>query len=209
MEIPENPRPRSHHQVKVSRLEALVDGVFAFAMTLLVLNLVIERGLPAAQLNIAVRELLGDILIYALSFLILGNFWTIMNWQSTHIERSDTIHLWIIIFMLMFIALTPFSTFLLADYLDTVTANVFFAANFTMVSIFLSANWYYATEAHRLVASNLGRKTIARGRKRSLILTAVGASVLVVSLFAPRWSAIIYLAVPLLFVIPQFNQPDE
>ena len=178
-------------------------------MTLLVLNLVIERGLPADQFNIAIRDLLGDILIYALSFLILGNFWTIVNWQSTHIERSDTVHLRIVIFMLMFIALTPFSTYLLAAYLDTVIANVLFAANFMMVSLFLTANWFYATEENRLVAPDLGRKTITRGRKRSLNLAGVGAAVLVVSLFIPRWSAFIYLAVPLLFVIPQFKQPDD
>jgi uncharacterized membrane protein len=201
--------PSPHHEVKVSRLESLVDGVFAFAMTLLVLNLVIARGLPVSELNITVRGLVGDILIYCLSFLMLGNFWTIINWQATHIERSDTVHLWLMIFMLMFVALAPFSTFLLAEYFSTTTANVFFAADFTMIGIFLAANWFYATERHRLVAANLGHMTIRRGRNRSLALTGVGAAALIVSLFAPRWSALIYVVIPLLYVMPGFRQEER
>ena len=206
MDPPEHRDRRLPHEVKVSRLEALVDAVFAFAMTLLVLNLVIARGLSAEALDTTIRSLTGDILIYFLSFLILGNFWTIINWQSTHIERSDTVHLWTIIFMLMFVALVPFSTFLLAEYISTTTANIFFATDFTMISLFLAANWFYATNEHRLVAANLGHIAIKRGRMRSLALMGVGPVVLVVSLFAPRWSAFIYLAIPLLFAMPQLRQ---
>jgi TMEM175 potassium channel family protein len=205
---PEHHSPRTPHEIKLNRLESLVDGVFAFAMTLLVLNLVITRGLPVAELDTTLRGLLGDILIYFLSFMILGNFWTIINWQSTHIERSDTLHLWTVIIMLMFVALSPFSTFLLAEYDTTVAANVFFAADFTLIGLFLAANWFYATAHHRLVSPNLGHTTILRGRRRSLALALVGAVVGIVSLFAPLWSALIYLAIPLLYVMPQLSQRD-
>jgi uncharacterized membrane protein len=209
MEQRERSGRSSHHEIKITRLEALVDGVFAFAMTLLVLNLVIIRGLPISELNTTIRALIGDILIYCLSFLILGNFWTIINWQSTHIERSDTVHLWLVIFMLMFVALAPFSTFLLAEYINIPVANVFFAGDFTMIGIFLAANWFYATKDYRLVSSSLDRMSIIRGRNRSLALTIVGIVVLIVSLFAPRWSAFIYLAIPLLYFMPQFRQGEQ
>ena len=80
-----------------------------------------------------------------------------------------------------------------------------FAADVTLISIFLAANWFYATKERRLVAPKLGHATIERGRNRSLAMTVVGIIVLVVSLFAPRWSAFIYLSIPVLFILPEFN----
>ena len=198
MEKAEHQHYRQHHEVKIGRLEALVDAVFAFAMTLLVLNLVVPRALSAADFDATLLGLTQDILIYFLSFVILGSIWMIINWQATHIERSDTIHLWVGIFLLMFVALAPFATYILTEYIGTTAADIFFAADVMMIGLFLFANWFYATENHRLVSSSLDRKTISRGRFRSLIIIGVGALVMAVSVFLPGWSAFIYLFIPVL-----------
>ena len=73
MEKAQHQHYRQHHEVKIGRLEALVDAVFAFAMTLLVLNLVVPRALSAADFDATLLWLTSDILIYFLSFVILGS----------------------------------------------------------------------------------------------------------------------------------------
>ncbi|MGA5900963.1 TMEM175 family protein, partial [Streptomyces venetus] len=57
------------------RLLTLADGVFAIAITLLVLDLYVPRGLDAAQYDQALRRLLPDLAAYALSVTVLGSFW--------------------------------------------------------------------------------------------------------------------------------------
>jgi len=135
------PRERPHrpgtHEVKLGRVEALVDAVFGFAMTLLVLNLIITRGLTKVELTGALLAQIDNILVYALSFLILASFWIIVNWEYVHMRSSDTVHVWLTMFMLLFVALMPFSTLVLADYYDTQQSELFFAANVVLLGIFL------------------------------------------------------------------------
>ena len=199
--------PSAHHELKLARLEALIDAIFGFAMTLLVLNLVIPRAnLAPAELSTTLRAQAADILVYVLSFFILGNFWTFLNWQSTHLRTSDTIHVWLTIALLMFVALVPYATFLLAEYASTSLAEVFFAADVMLIALFLYASWFYATEGHRLVPAELDRMTIMRGRSRSLIIAGVGAVVLLASFFVPRWGIYIYLVIPVLLLTPLYTR---
>ena len=100
-----------------NRLETLVDGIFAIAMTLLVLSIEI----PSIQFHcvtdfqIYIISLLPKIFIYFLSFILLAIFW--MNHHIFFIiKRTNRTILWINIIWLMFIALIPFSTSLVSSF---------------------------------------------------------------------------------------------
>lgn len=71
--------PIPEHRLSTDRLEALADGIFAFAMTLLVLNIDMPASVPGTSSNQAILQHLINLLpqfgIYALAFLILGGFW--------------------------------------------------------------------------------------------------------------------------------------
>src|SRR5438552_11024303 len=96
----------------VERLAALSDGIFAVAMTLLVLDLkspaleVVhsERDLWRALVAISPR-----VLVYMLSFMTLGIFWIGQQTQLNHLEHSNRALSWIHLVFLFAVSLTPFS----------------------------------------------------------------------------------------------------
>ncbi len=102
------------------RVEALVDGVFAIAMTLLAFDLRVSDIIPPiADFSIpgVIAEIWPHFLIYAMSFIILGFYWIEHHIQYSYIKSTSKYFLWINIFFLMFIALIPFSTGVLGRYL--------------------------------------------------------------------------------------------
>ena len=104
----------------VERLAALSDGIFAVAMTLLVLDLRVpasdavhsERDLGHILLGIAPR-----LLIFLMSMMTLGIFWVGQQTQLNHFARSDRNLAWIHIAFLCAVCLVPFSTSLLAEFI--------------------------------------------------------------------------------------------
>ena len=114
----------AHHlqsgcRANAERLAALSDGVFAVAMTLLVLDLhapVAEAVRSEQGLWNALQPLGPRLLMYAMSFLTLGIFWVGQQTQLNHLERSERSLSWIHLVFLFGVSLTPFSTSLLAEF---------------------------------------------------------------------------------------------
>ncbi len=97
----------------VERLAALSDGLFAVAMTLLVLDLKVPAGRAIESdqaLLAALGELAPRLMIYLMSFLTLGIFWVGQQTQLSHFARSDRHLTWIHLAFLFTISLMPFST---------------------------------------------------------------------------------------------------
>src|SRR5205807_1860197 len=101
----------------LERLAALSDGIFAVAMTLLVLDLHVPPsesiGTEQDLLN-ALGSLSPRLLTYLMSFMTLGIFWVGQQTQLNHFARSDRNLAWIHIGFLLAVTLMPFSTGLLA-----------------------------------------------------------------------------------------------
>ena len=179
------------------RIEALADGIFAIAMTLMVLNLALpEAGKGAAELHSLLIGQLDKFLGYAVSFVLLAVFWIRHHEQSHFVKRTDRKHLWINIIFLMFVALVPFSTSLVGDYPDEPVAEVFFGCNIFILGALLLCNWAYATEHHRLVDPNLDPRLVALGKRRGVVTPLVAISAMGLSFINPDISAYAYLFIP-------------
>ncbi len=103
----------------VERLAALSDGVFAVAMTLLVLDLrvpAMEAMHSERELWLALVALSPRLVMYMMSFMMLGIFWIGQQTQLNHLARSDRILSWIHIVFLFAVSIIPFSTTLLAEF---------------------------------------------------------------------------------------------
>jgi uncharacterized membrane protein len=103
----------------VERLAALSDGVFAVAMTLLVLDLrvpAMEAMHSERELWRALVALSPRLVMYMMSFMTLGIFWIGQQTQLNHLARSDRSLSWIHIVFLFTVSITPFSTTLLAEF---------------------------------------------------------------------------------------------
>lgn len=131
----------------VERLAALSDGVFAVAMTLLVLDL----RAPAAEairsehdLWRALGTLVPRLLMYVMSFLTLGIFWIGQQTQLNHLARSDRSLAWIHIVFLFAVSIVPFSTTLLAEFIAYRIALLAYWANIVLLGATLYLSWVCA-----------------------------------------------------------------
>ena len=191
------------------RIESLSDAIFAFAMTLLVLNLVIpdsSAGLSTAGLNDLLLSQLHKFFNYALSFVLLAIFWIAHHQQFNYIQRSDSRLTWINIIILMFVALMPFTNDLAGDFSGKTTAEILFVGNILVLGLLFLVNWVYATRGSRLVDHDLDRALVSRGIRRNLVSPAVSIVALALSVFIPPWSLWVYLLVPVILWLKPFRR---
>jgi len=190
------------------RIEALTDGVFAIAMTLLVLNLqlpAIQAALTKVELHNLLIQQMDKFWNYALSFILLAVFWIIHHQQFHSIRRTDRRHLWISIFILMFVALVPFSTSLADHYPADWMSEFFFGSNLFILGVLFNVNWRYATGKHRLVDRNLDPEHIALGKRRGMIIPIFSLLAMVIAFLNPGLCSYIYLFIPVSLSLRPFR----
>jgi uncharacterized membrane protein len=174
----------------VERLAALSDGVFAVAMTLLVLDLrapAIEAIHSEQDLRTAVAALAPRLLMYVLSFMTLGIFWVGQQTQINHLARSDRSLSWIHIVFLFAISVMPFSTTLLAQFTAYRLALLVYWGNILFIGAALYASWVCAIGSG-LVKEDMTPYISSAIKRRILIaqaLYAFGALLCVVNTY---WS---------------------
>ncbi len=134
----------------IQRTKALADGVFSIAMTILVLELSIPFIVNVhteGDLWSLLLSTLPRLLVYFMSFITLGIFWTGHSLQYTYITQSDRHLNWLSIFFLMFVALIPFSTAFLTEYITfKLTIGVYWL-NILILGIFTYIHWQYACKS--------------------------------------------------------------
>ena len=187
------------------RIEALSDGIFAFAMTMLVLDLKVPHPSPSAAAGPLGQTLLAlwpKFLSYTMSFVVLGVYWIAHHGYAHFLKRTDRWLLWCNLLFLMFIVLVPFSTDLLGDYPNHKIAVMIYGGNFVALGLAFYLQWWYATSGHRLVGRDLEPEVIRRGRRRMLGGTAIYACAALVALVNPALSVILYAAIPVFFIFP-------
>jgi len=190
--------------LKTSRIEALSDGIFAVAMTFLIISFDIllspKKGISEKGLIVALQALWPDLLHYVEGFIILGAFWMEHHYQFHFIQRTDSTLLFINIIGLMFIVLIPFSTCVAGDYSDTRVAAWLLETNLLIAGLVFYLHWLYATAGRRLVAPNLDHRIIVFYAHRNLIVPLVSVAALIVSWFQVRWGPVLYLMVPFILI---------
>jgi uncharacterized membrane protein len=129
----------------VARLEAFSDGVFAIAITLLVLGIEVP-DVDADRLGTALSDLLPSVFGYFLGFAVIGLFWIAHHSFFAVVERRDIRLLWTNLLFLSLIAAMPFSSGLIGDYGDTSLATIVFATNVALAAL---ADRLSETEARR------------------------------------------------------------
>ncbi|MEC5146572.1 TMEM175 family protein [Chitinophaga sp. 212800010-3] len=132
---------------RIQRTEALSDGVFAIAMTLLVLDLKV----PVSDALHSDKELLQalaamgpKILTYFIGFMTMGIFWVGQSSQLAFIEKSERRLTWVSIFFLAFVSLVPFTTAFLSEHINSWVAIVLYWLNILVLGTLLYIHWVCA-----------------------------------------------------------------
>jgi len=122
------------------RIEAISDGVFAIALTLLILDIKVpvsetihgEKDLLKAFVGLAPK-----LLSYFLSFMTLGIYWSAHSSQFHYISKSDRHLNWINLFFLLFVSVIPFTTAFLSEFITFKFAIFIYWLNLTLLGAML------------------------------------------------------------------------
>jgi uncharacterized membrane protein len=191
----------------LERLAALSDGIFAVAMTLLVLDLHIPSAAQVhgeRELLVALGALGPQWIAYGMSFLTLGIFWAGQQTQLNHLAEGTRDLTWIHLGFLFTITLLPLSTRLLAEFITYRVALLIYWLNVLAPGLILYWSWKYATHAD-LIKPDTPEEVSASICKRVVIaqsLYALGAALCIINTWvsigaillvqlnyaiAPRW----------------------
>ena len=187
----------------VERLAALSDGVFAVAMTLLVLDL----RAPAAELIHSERDLWRALAVlsprlvmYLMSFMTLGIFWVGQQTQLNHLQRSSRSLTWIHLTFLLVVTITPFSTALLAEHTQYRAALLVYWMTILLLGWTLYWSWVCALGSS-LVKSDIPDHISHAIKHRIVIAQSWYALGALLCFFNPYWSIALIILVQLFYVI--------
>ena len=184
------------NRLSTGRLEAFSDGVFAIAITLLVL----ELHVPEAK-----EGLLGELakewsayLGYFISFAFIGGVWVSHSNAMRFIKAVDGALMRLNLLLLLFVSLLPFTTALMATHLHDSGQRVgvvLFGLNLTLASFMVNAVIAYAAHEEELAHDDVAEEELLafeKDRRAALLLMAVATGV---GLLLPRVAAFTFLAV--------------
>lgn len=179
-------QPKSIRQVIHSmlmskgRMEALTDGIFAIAMTLLVLELKVPE-LPKSVASTELLHRLGEsapaFFSFMVSFLYCGLLW-IMHHLAMHFIRHIQFALvWLNLLFLMSISVLPFSCALLGHYLRNTAAQEIYFCNLFVSALLLFLEWTFARR-RKLINEDDPRAVHWMGQRLTMFPVAIGAGAL-------------------------------
>lgn len=202
---------KDRSKFSLHRLEALTDGIYAIAMTLLVLSLPLpEVGGRSTEADVFshLKDYIHLFGTYALGFLLLGNFWIIQLKIFKYIKASCIPHLWSNLGGLLVVCLIPFSSSLMGYHHHTFTANLFFHTNIFLISIFFLLQCRVLLVNPETIADEYDASAIRRVIRVNTILPAVSLLGIAIAVLSPGWSTMVYIAVPFLVTQMKSRLPD-
>lgn len=169
-----------------TRAEVLADGIFAVAMTILVLDIrlpTLASDISAARYLHSVLALWPQLIVFVASFIALGRLWQLHRNIFHFVERSDQQLLFWNLLGLMFLCLLPFTTSLAGEYPHFSLSAAMYASNVLMLTLVYRRMWNHASYLGQLLRSDFD-PAIGHVITRTfnvdfvLILTALGLSYL-------------------------------
>ena len=185
--------------MRTARLEAFSDGVFAIAITLLVLDIGIPRHGEA--LGHVLTAQWAEYFAYVLSFVTVGIMWMNHHALLGHFARADRAFLFLNVLFLMCIAFAPFPTALLAEHLHSTTAALAYGISFTATALMFNAIWHYGRR--NLLRSDPDPRAVS-GITRSYLPGPLlyGGSALI-AFASPEASVGLYTAIAAIYVVSE------
>ena len=189
---------------RTTRLEAFSDGVFAIAITLLVLELAVPAGSEKDLLAAVIAEW-PAYLAYVVSFSTIGALWLAHNAITEYLDRVDAIFVRLNLLLLLVVAFLPFPTRLLAEYSSHESAErvavTIYGVTLLLASTLASVLWRFSVR-RGLIRTDAPDDDLLLLTRRLTPGLAAYAVLIVVGLIAPTLTVIGYLVIAIFFIIP-------
>jgi uncharacterized membrane protein len=198
--------PGSREAKDTSRTEAFSDGVFAFAITLLVLNLR-DPSASGGSLSQGLIDEWQSFFALGTSFITILVMWLNHHNMFGHIGRVDRRLMLRNGMLLLFVVLTPFTTSLVAGHItapdpsDSRTAAAMYSGNFLLIAVAWNTLWRYCAKGRRLLREGV-TDAEARTITRQYAVAPIGSVVAIaISLISGLASVTVVLIIAAFYAI--------
>jgi uncharacterized membrane protein len=182
---------REENEVEFSRIVAFSDGVFAIAITLLVLPLGVRSGLSDGQVAHALFDQWDDFLAFAISFAVVGRFWLVHHRFFSEVIAFDGRLMGLNMLYLAWIVLIPFSSEVLGRYGGSTAAVVMYSLNLAGVVVL---GWVMAADARRAGLTSTDWEGEREGRRRAAYISGIFLLSIPVAFIDPHIAPYLWLA---------------
>jgi uncharacterized membrane protein len=182
----------------LDRIISLSDGIFAFAITLLVLNLTVPTLNQAATSSDLLSSLWTEsskFIAYVVSFYVISNYWLAHHRVFRYVKKYDGRLIQLNLLFLLFITLVPFFTQLISSYGSLESAEDIFYLSQALGGTLLTFLWIHASKDFLLIEEDTPKGLIRWVTVRGLISPAVFLAAVVVALFIPSYSSLTLIAI--------------
>lgn len=199
---------RTAPEISTTRLEAFSDGVFAIAITLLIIEIKIptHEELKTQSLMEYILRQWPKYFAYVLSFVIIGIYWANHHYLFKLFKRTDHIFNLLNVFFLMTIAFLPYPSGVLGEYImspeHSKTSVSFYAIAIWLPAIAWLLIWLYASQKKRIVDHQLTDKFISDLTRQYVISNFFYAMAFIISLVNPTISILTCVGLTLLYLLP-------
>ena len=185
-------------------MEAFSDGVFAIAITLLILEVAVPAGSEEDLLKALVEEW-PAYLAYLVAFATIGAVWLAHTVITEYLDHATSVLMRLNLLLLLFVSFLPFPTKVLGEFsgdegADRVAAT-FFGISLLLCLTVISVLWRYAVKAH-LVKPDLADEDVQTLTKRLTPTLGVYVLLIILGLFLPLVAVSGYLVLALFVIIP-------
>ena len=189
------------------RIEAFSDGVFAIAITLLVIEIGVPHVGSEESLSAALVKQWPSYLGYAISFVTIGIVWANHHNRFRYIVRSNHILLFLNTLFLMCVAFIPFPTALLAEYIKDpeyqTTVVAVYSGVWLVASIFFVTLWLYASSDYRLLDRSLSPGALRVMTRRYVVGTLLFVVTFALSFVSAKLALTLIIGLDLTFMLPE------
>jgi uncharacterized membrane protein len=200
----DNERADRRRGLRTSRLEAFSDGVFAIAVTLLILDIAVPAGSSQHLLH-EIGHRWPSYLAYAVSFATIGSLWLGHSLITEYVDRADGVFLRLNLVLLLVVSFLPFPTRLVSEYFqdgnaERVAATIY-GVNLLLASALISLLWRYAV-TYKLIVPDIEDDEIRLLTNR--IAPGLGGylTLIIIGLFWPGVAVVGYLVIALFLLLP-------
>jgi uncharacterized membrane protein len=191
------------------RLDALIDGVFAIAVTLLVLDL--PRPQAPTPLGHALLHQWRSYVAYLVSFVTIGIIWIEHHGMMSAVRSIDRRFLERTLVFLLFVSVIPWPTAIAAEYADqgltqARVAAVLYAATMFLMGLSFAWGWRYLS-VHPHMVEGAARAAVPAGARRALLGGLAYLVAIVVALFSPAGSFAFDALIAVYFAVSRTEVP--
>jgi uncharacterized membrane protein len=206
--MPPHKTSSPHTEQTTQRIEAFSDGVFAIAITLLILEIKVPHAQPGSpqSLKASLLALWPSYFAYLLSFVMIGIYWANHHYFMRLYRRTNHVFNLLNVFFLMWVSFLPFPTAVLGEYVnhpeEYQTAVTLYAFGLFMPALGWCLLWLYGSRNYLLIDRRLDTAFVQKLTRPYLISVFVYGAAVLIALWNAYVSLGICIGLTMLYLMP-------